>query len=100
MTRHVVVPIASALVAHRDRYFDLPDEYRAGWATQVAAFTAEQAQEFVGGPLSSTYTAIERMAGAAIIRSLTDRRRNQVWGVAAVFDELDDLGARIARRTR
>jgi Fic family protein len=152
VTRHVVVPIASALVAHRDRYFDLLDDYRDGnasaiigafseaahvsaaesrqtadrlarlpqewreaigrvrrgsatdrllaWATQVAAFTAEEAHEAIGGPLSSTYSAIERMVAAEIVRPLTDRRRNQVWGVAAVLDELDDLGARIARGAR
>jgi Fic family protein len=151
-TRRVIVPIASALVAHRDRYFDLLDEYRTGhvqplvlafstatgiaavearvtadrvlelpdrWrealgpvrtgsATDrllnrlpdLAAFTAEDAHDDVGGPLSSTYAAIERLAGAEIIRPLTDRKRNQVWGAAAILDELDDLGARIDRRAR
>jgi hypothetical protein len=115
----VIVPIASALVAHRDRYFDLLDEYRTrprptigagvqhrdriaaaaaritadrvldlpdrwreelgpvrtGSATDrllnrlpdLAAFTAEDAHDDIGGPLSSTYTAIERLADAAII---------------------------------
>lgn len=29
-TSRVVVPLASALVAHRDRYFDLLGEYREG----------------------------------------------------------------------
>ncbi len=152
VTRHVVVPIASALVAHRDRYFDLLDGYRAGhaapivvafseaarvaaaesrqtvarlaqlptqwrdaigrvrrggatdrllsWATGVAAFTAEDAHDTLDGPLSSVYTAIERLTTAEIVRPLTARQRNQVWGVAAVLDELDDLGARIARSAR
>lgn len=152
VTRHVIVPIASALVARRDRYFDLLDDYREGhaapiigafseaariaaaesrqtahrlaqlpqewrdaigrmrrgsatdrllaWATQVAAFTAEEAHDAIGGPLSSIYTAIERLAAAEIVRPLTDRQRNQVWGVVAVLDELDDLGARIARSAR
>ncbi|MFO7779877.1 MAG: Fic family protein [Nitriliruptoraceae bacterium] len=151
-TSRVIVPIASALVAHRDRYFDLLDEYRTGhvqplvlafstatriaaaearvtadrvvelparWRTvlgpvrtssatdrllnrlpDLAAFTAEDAHDDIGGPLSSTYTAIERLADAEIIRPLTDRKRNQVWGVAAVLDELDDLGARIEHQAR
>jgi len=151
-TSRVIVPIASALVAHRDRYFDLLDEYRTGHvqplvlafstATRIAAaearvtadrvvelpdrwrvvlgpvrtgsatdrllnrlpdlaaFTAEDAHDDIGGPLSSTYTAIERLADAEIIRPLTDRKRNQVWGVAAMLDELDDLGARIERHAR
>jgi Fic family protein len=151
-TRRVIVPIASALVAHRDRYFDLLDEYRTGQvqplvlafsaATRVAAtearvtadrvvelpdrwretigpvrtgsatdrllirlpdlaaFTAEDAHDDIGGPLSRTYTAIDRLADAEIIRPLTDRKRNQVWGAAAILDELDDLGARIERHAR
>ena len=154
-TRRVIVPIASVLVAYRDRYFDLLDEYRSGHvqplvlafstATRIAAaearvtadrvvelpdrwraalgpvrtgsatdrllnrlpdlaaftaFTADDAHDDIGGPLSSTYTAIERLADAEIIRSLTDRKRNQVWGVAAILDELDDLGARIERHAR
>jgi Fic family protein len=152
VTRHIVVPIASALVAHRDRYFDLLDDYRDGhaspiitafseaariaaaesrqtgqrlarlpqewrdaigrvrrgsatdrllsWATRAAAFTAEDAHDALGGPLSSIYTAIERLTAAEIVRPLTDRKRNQVWGVVAILDELDDLGARIARSAR
>jgi hypothetical protein len=151
-TRRVIVPIASALVAHRDRYFDLLDEYRTGHvqplvlafstATRIAAaearvtadrvlelpdrwrealgpvrtgsatdrllarlpdlaaFTAEDAHDDIGGPLSSTYTAIEWLADAEIVRPLTDRKRNQVWGAAALLDELDDLGARIERHAR
>ncbi len=152
VTRHVVVPIASALVAHRDHYFDLLDEYRQGhagslitafsdaarlaaaesrvtadrlqqlpavwsdavgrvragsatrrlmsWLTGVVAFTAEDAHDEIGGPLSSVYTAIDRLAQAEVVRPLTDRRRNQVWGVTDLLDELDDLGARIARAAR
>lgn len=152
VTHHVVVPIASALVARRDRYFDLLDEYRAGraapivaafsdaariaaaesrqsadrlaqlpqewrdsigrvrrgsttdrvltWATRVTAFTAEEAHDQVGGPLSSIYTAVDRLTEAGIVRPLTDRKRHQVWGVTDVLEELDDLGARIARSAR
>jgi Fic family protein len=152
VTRHVVVPLASALVAHRERYFELLDAYRRGhaspiitglseaarlaaadsrrtadrlaelpqlwrdaigrvrrggatdrllaWAIHVTAFTAEEAHDAIGGPLSSTYSAIERLAAAQIVRPLTDRQRNQVWGVTAVLDELDDLGTRIAYQAR
>lgn len=52
----------------------------------------------VGGPLSSIDTAVERHTDGGIVRPLTDRKRNQVWGVTDVLDELDDLGARIAHR--
>jgi hypothetical protein len=62
-----------------------------------AAFTAEDAHDDIGGPLPSTYTAIERLADTEIVRPLTDRERNQVWGAASL---LDDLGARIERHAR
>jgi hypothetical protein len=57
-----------------------------------------EANERVGGALSTTYSALDRLVEAGILRPLTDRRRNQVWGVVALLDELDDLGMRIAVR--
>ncbi|PWN01761.1 fic protein [Nocardioides silvaticus] len=39
-TRHLTVPIASALVAHRDRYFGALDEYRRGSAAPLVAMLA------------------------------------------------------------
>ena len=151
-TTRVVVPLASALVAHRDRYFDMLNEYRDGHAaplqeafttaTRIAAaesrrsarrladipaewrgrlgtvrtgsatarlvrllptqpvLSAEDACAAVGGPQSSVYAGLERLREAEIIRPLTDRRRNQVWGAAAILDELDDLGRRIAAAAR
>jgi len=152
ITKAVVVPLASALVARRDDYFAVLDAYRAGhvepiirsfskasliaaaesrttaervaalpelWQEQVGpvraksaaarlldqltvqpVFASEQAEEMVGGPTSSVYSAIKRLAEAGVLRPLTDRKRNQVWGVGAMLDELDDLGARIALRAR
>jgi hypothetical protein len=55
----------------------------------LPAFTAEDAHDEIGGPISSTYSAIDRLNEAGILRSLTDRKRDQVWGVAAILDELD-----------
>jgi fido (protein-threonine AMPylation protein) len=39
-TRHLTVPIASALVAHRDSYFDALDDYRSGNAATIVAMLA------------------------------------------------------------
>ncbi len=151
-TTRVVVPLASALVSQRDRYFGLLRVYRAGdagpiieafsKASEVAAvesrvtadrlsqmperwrvaagrpragsaasalldqlmddpvFSAEDAVSRIGGAASSVYTAIKRLHGAGVIRPLTRRTRNQVWGAALLADELDDLGVRIASRAR
>jgi len=50
--------------------------------------------------VSSVYAAIGRLHEAGIIRPLTTRTRNQIWVAAALSDELDDLGLRIAIRAR
>ncbi|MEV0287790.1 Fic family protein [Kribbella sp. NPDC050820] len=150
-TRRVVVPLASALVARRDDYFDVLSAYREGrvepiirsftaasavaaresrvsaariaelpsvWREKVAGrrgsaasrlldgliaapiFSASEAEETIGGATSSVYAGIERLHEAGIIRPLTDRTRNQVWGAADLLDELDDLAARIEAAMR
>ncbi|MCU1688074.1 MAG: hypothetical protein JWN20_2 [Jatrophihabitantaceae bacterium] len=152
VTTRVVVPLASALVAHRNRYFDhlgsyrdgdpapligsfarsariaaaesretavrlsgLPDEWRdaigavrAGSAAakllellpENPVLSTEDAVRLVGGAASSAYAAVERLAAAGILRPLSTRQRNQIWGAGSILDELDDLGVRIAERAR
>ena len=147
-TRRVVVPLASALVAHRERYFDLLNAYRSGSvkpliasfadssriAASESAITARRLREIpaewhemvgfvrsgsaaakmlgllpsrpiltsddacaaVDAPRSSIFAAIDRLRVAGVLRPLTDRKRDQVWGAGAILDELDDLGMRIA----
>ncbi|TIC88137.1 Fic family protein [Nocardioides sp. GY 10113] len=43
VTKHLTVPVASALVAHRDRYFAALDDYRAGRAHTIIAMLASAA---------------------------------------------------------
>jgi pyruvate/2-oxoglutarate dehydrogenase complex dihydrolipoamide dehydrogenase (E3) component len=62
--------------------------------------SADDACAVVDAPASSVYAAIERLQDAGVLRPLTDRKRNQVWGAGLVLDELDELGARIARAAR
>ncbi|MET0693583.1 MAG: Fic family protein, partial [Propionibacteriaceae bacterium] len=152
VTRRVVVPLASALVARRDRYFTLLDEYRAGHSEPVISafalaaavsaqqsretatriesfpdtwrdtvgrvradsatarlldqltvtpiFSADEAERLVGGSASAVYAAVERLAAAGVLRPLTSRKRNQIWGVTLMLDELDDLSLRIAAAVR
>jgi Fic family protein len=146
-TSRVVVPLASALVARRDHYFDVLDDYRAGrpepivaafaaasriaahesrvtaervaafpeaWAaaapgrmgsaarrilellTEHPVFSAEEIEDLIGGTTSAVYRGIDRLVEAEVLRPLTDRKRNQVWGASDMLDELDDLGTRIA----
>jgi hypothetical protein len=45
---------------------------------------------------SSVYAAVERLRNADVLRPLTDRKRDQVWGASLILDELADLGVRIA----
>jgi Fic family protein len=148
VTTRVVIPMASALVARRDRYFDVLNAYRAGdadaiissfadasaiaahesritaariaafpdaWRQQIGrirsgsatarlfdrlaefpVFSADEAEKQIGGHTASTYNAIDRFVSAGVLRPLTERKRNQVWGVADMLDELNDLSTRIA----
>lgn len=153
VTHTVVVPLASALVAGREAYFDLLTRYREGepepiihafalasgvaaresrvtaarmqalpeaWREavgkvrsnsaaarlldllpQLPVFSAEEAEAAVGGATSAVYRAVEQLVEAEVLRPVTKRKRNQVWGVGDMLDELDDLSARIAAaRTR
>ncbi len=147
-TTRVVVPLASALVAHRDRYFDLLTGYRRGQVrplvesfaagARVAAsqsrvtaqrlrdtptqwrdmtgpiragsaaaellamlpsrpiLSSEDACNAMDAPRSSTYAALARLRDAGVLRPLTNRKRDQVWGASLILDELADLGVRIA----
>jgi Fic family protein len=146
-TTRVIIPLASALVARRDRYFDLLNSYRRGdirpliatfaessriaaseshvtatrlseipaeWRGMVGPtrrgsaaagllallpsrpiLSAEDAYAVVDAPRSSMFAAINRLRDAGVLRPLTDRKRNQVWGAGRILDELDDLGVRI-----
>ena len=152
VTRSVVIPLASALVARRDAYFDVLTSYREGdvepiiWAfaqastlaareSQVTAermasfpeawrdtlgpvragsatarllealpamlvLSADEVEQVVGGATSALYRAVARLVDAEVLRPLTDRRRNQVWGVGDLLDELDDLNVRIGAAAR
>jgi Fic family protein len=151
VAQHVVIPIASALVARREHYFETLDHYRAGdagpivhafarsaiiaseeatttagrlaampeqWHELAAAprkgsataqvlaslpispiFTADDIENRLGLSTAATYRAIERLAGAEVIRPLTNRTRNQIWGTGDLLDELHDLGVRIGARS-
>ena len=147
-TTQVVVPIASALVADRGRYFGVLTSYRGGSirplvslfaeSCRVAAMesavsarhigqarhtwsealgnvrsdsataklvdalpvnpvvSAEDAVDLTGGSDSRVYEAIARLVDAGVLRPLTNRKRNQVWGAGLILDELEDLDDRIA----
>jgi hypothetical protein len=62
--------------------------------------SSDDAGALVGASRSSMFAAIGRLRGAGVLRPLTDRQRNQVWGASLILDELDDLGVRVARASR
>lgn len=41
------------------------------------------------------YTALDRLEADGVVRQVTARQRNRVWGVIDILDELDELAARI-----
>jgi len=61
----------------------------------MPVFSVEQAEQTLGGASSALYRAVDRLVDADVLRPLTSRKRNQVWGVGDMLDELDDLSVRI-----
>lgn len=146
LTTTTVVPVASALVANRERYFALVNGYREGvldpfieelaractvaalesartaaaleaflaeWATAVRPragsaaalllpslmeqpiLTTARAIEFTGRAPSSVGAAIRQLVDAGVLVPLTQRRKDQVWVVGDILEELADLEDRI-----
>jgi Fic family protein len=63
-------------------------------------FSTDEVAQRIGGATSSVYSAVSRLHEAGVIRPLTKRTRNQVWGAVDVLDELDDLSVRIGVAVR
>jgi Fic family protein len=63
-------------------------------------FSAEELVGVIGKNPTSIYNAISRLHGVAILTPLSDRKRNQIWGVTDVLHELEELDHRIARKGR
>lgn len=62
--------------------------------------TPDDASAATGASISSVYDAIDRLSESGVLRGLTDRKRNQIWGATVILDELEDLGLRIEVASR
>lgn len=62
--------------------------------------TTDELVDVIDGSQSSTHDAVGHLADAGVVRPLTDRKRDQVWGATRVLEELEDLGLRIAAAAR
>lgn len=97
------------------RIRQLPDEWREGLGRTRRGsapmllidhllahpvIDAADVEARLGVGTSVAYAAIERLQSSGVLRPLTDRQRNQVWGASALLDELTDLDARIQARAR
>ena len=58
--------------------------------------SADEACVAIASSRSSVFAAIDRLREAEVIRPLTSRKRDQIWGAGLILDELDDLPVRIA----
>lgn len=103
-----IAALESTRTAHR--LADIPDEWRelvgpirAGSAAAGLLeilptnpiLSADEACGMLRAPRSSVFAAVARLHEAGVLRPLTVRKRDQVWGAAAILDELDDLNLRI-----
>ena len=87
---------------------ELPGPVRRGSAAakildllpSTPILSSDDAVALVDAPRSSVFDAISRLGDAGVLRALTDRKRDQIWGASLVLDELEDLGGRIAAAVR
>ncbi|UQN28884.1 Fic family protein [Brachybacterium kimchii] len=61
-------------------------------------FTVDEAREALGASTAALYPAVETLESAGILREVTGRKRERIWVVADVVDELEDLDRRVAIR--
>lgn len=87
-TTRLVIPLASALVAYRERYFGALNTYRNGDLRPLIVTFANSAKTAA----AKSCTTAERVAEIPI-----EWRRDQVWGASLGLDDLADLGHRIER---
>jgi Fic family protein len=71
-----------------------------GFLSEEPVFTPEDLAFRLRASSATIYRAVERLADTGILRPLTNRKRDQVWGAGAVLDELQDLAVRIEGRAR
>ncbi len=63
-------------------------------------FAADELIGVIGRNPTSIYNAISKLKDAEILIPLSSKKRNQIWGVTDVLQELEDLDHRIAVKGR
>ncbi|MEI7055018.1 Fic family protein [Nocardioides sp. CCNWLW239] len=114
-----IIATASTIAAEESkvtasRLGELPDDWqervrpsKASAAESLLAklaiepvITTADVEDDLGLSVATTHRVIDRLRDAGVIRPLTNRTRNQVWGAGDILDELADLDVRIAARAR
>lgn len=94
------------------RLSELPERWRAGVRVrrgsaadrlldrllQAPVLTDKSAAAIVDGSVRRIYDALDRLTEAEILTEVTGNKRDRVWVVADVLDEIDRLEERIGRR--
>lgn len=63
-------------------------------------FTAEEIEDTIRASSSAVHAALAKLEEADIIHPLNNKKRDRVWAASAIIEELEELGARVARSTR
>ncbi len=67
---------------------------------EAPVLTDRTAAELAGSSVRRIYDALDRLTAAGVLDEITGKRRDRIWIVADVLDELDRLEERIGRRRR
>lgn len=63
-------------------------------------FTINDLEDSLGLSSTSANRAVTGLAEAGVLRGMTARKRNQIWGAGDILAELEDLNIRIGARAR
>ena len=112
-TSSVIATEEAQLTAHRlaglpDEWADLlghPRENSAAarilnYLASDPVFTIDDLEDSLKLSSSSANRAVSALMEAGVLRGLTSRKRNQIWGAGDVLAELEDLNLRIGARAR
>lgn len=112
--RSSIIAASEAQLTAR-RLADLPDEWQEltghpraksstarilTYLSTTPVFTIDDLEDSLGLSSTSANRAVTGLAEAGVLRGMTARKRNQIWGAGDILAELEDLNVRIGARAR
>ncbi|WP_166971174.1 Fic family protein [Brevibacterium atlanticum] len=70
------------------------------YLASTPVFTIDDLEDSLGLSSTAASRSVTVLADAGVLRGMTSRKRNQIWGASDILAELEDLNIRIGARAR